>query len=58
VKPETAVERALRALRDGRVRTQGGKELPVRVDSICVHSDTPGAVSIARAVRDAVAAWL
>jgi len=58
VKPETAVERALLALRDGRVRTQGGKELPVRVDSICVHSDTPGAVSIARAVRDAVAAWL
>jgi 5-oxoprolinase (ATP-hydrolysing) subunit A len=26
----------------------------VRADSICVHSDTPNAVEVARAVRDAL----
>jgi UPF0271 protein len=26
----------------------------VRADSICVHSDTPNAIDVARAVRDAL----
>jgi UPF0271 protein len=30
----------------------------VKADTICVHSDTPNAVEIARAVRDAVAPYL
>jgi 5-oxoprolinase (ATP-hydrolysing) subunit A len=33
-----------------------GGELRLSPDSICVHGDTPGAVGIARAVRDALAA--
>ena len=32
-----------------------GGPLTVTADSICVHGDTPGAVAIARAVRDALA---
>ena len=29
-------------------------DVAVRADSICVHSDTPNAVEVARAVRDAL----
>jgi UPF0271 protein len=32
-----------------------GGSLTVAADSICVHGDTPGAVDIARSVRDALA---
>ena len=31
-----------------------GGSITLRPDSICVHGDTPGAVDIARAVRDAL----
>lgn len=51
VSPARAAERTRRALRDGVVRSIDGKELPVKVDSICVHSDTPNAIAIARSVR-------
>jgi len=49
-----AAERVRRAVRDGRVRSVGGVDVAVRADSICVHSDTPNAVEVARAVREAV----
>ena len=54
VDPALAAERATNAARDGVVVTVGGKRLPVRAETICVHSDTPGAVAIAKAVRDAL----
>ncbi len=51
----TPVERARRAAREaleqGLVTTVGGNRLPVRFTSICVHSDTPNAVDVARALR-------
>ncbi len=37
-----------------RVRTIDGTHVPVNVDSICLHGDTPGAVALARAVRAAL----
>jgi UPF0271 protein len=40
------------------VRSVGGKDVAVRADAICVHSDTPNAVEIAHAVRDAVKPYL
>jgi len=48
----------LRAIREGKVRAVGGKDVAVRADAICVHSDTPNAVAIARAVREAVKPYL
>jgi UPF0271 protein len=30
----------------------------MRADCICVHSDTPGAVEVAKAVRNAIASYL
>jgi UPF0271 protein len=58
VDPALAAERSLRAIREGKVRSVGGKDVAVRADAICVHSDTPNAVAIARAVRDAVKPYL
>lgn len=54
VPPEVAVARAVQAVRDGTLTTTGGKTLPVKAETICVHSDTPGAASIAAAVREAL----
>jgi UPF0271 protein len=38
-------------LREGKVRSVDGADIDVRVETICVHGDTPGAVEFARAVR-------
>jgi UPF0271 protein len=53
-----AAARSLRAIEAGVTASIGGKDIPVKADTICVHSDTPNAVEIARAVRDAVAPYL
>ncbi len=51
VAEEDAVERVLRAINEGKAFSTTGKEINVVADSICVHSDTPGALAIARAVH-------
>lgn len=56
--PGVAAARALRAVKEGKVRTTGGKDLAIRFDALCVHSDTPGAVAVARAVRDAIRPYM
>ena len=52
--PGRAAAACLRAVTDGTVQSVGGVAVRVQADSICVHSDTPNAVALARAVRDAV----
>ena len=52
VDPHEASDRAVRALREGVVRSVGGKDVPVLTETICVHSDTPGAHLVAQAVHD------
>ncbi len=54
--PAEAAARAIRMIRAGAIETASGKSLPTAIDSICVHSDSPGAVAIARAVRDGLEA--
>lgn len=56
VDPQEAAERSLRALREGLVRSVGGKDIPVGCDTICVHSDTPGAEKLARVLRETLQA--
>jgi UPF0271 protein len=56
--PGEAAQKCLRAVRDGVTTTVSGKEITVRADAICVHSDTPNAADIARAVKEAVTPWL
>jgi UPF0271 protein len=55
VDPAVAAARCRRALAEGRVASVSGRDVAVRADSICVHSDTPNAVAVAQAVRHAVA---
>lgn len=52
--PRVAAERVTRALTTGTIAAQDGTELPVRFDSVCVHSDAPGAPKVAQAVQDAI----
>jgi 5-oxoprolinase (ATP-hydrolysing) subunit A len=58
VDADAATARTLRAIREGRARSISGKDVPVVVESVCVHSDTPGAVAVARAVRSALEEYL
>ncbi len=51
---DEAVKGVLRMLDEQAIRTQGGTKRPVRIDSVSVHSDTPGAVTMARALRTAL----
>ncbi|HEX2314440.1 MAG TPA: 5-oxoprolinase subunit PxpA [Thermomonospora sp.] len=52
----TVAERAVRMAVDGVVTAVDGTDVPVAARSICVHGDTPGAVGLATAVRDALTA--
>lgn len=54
--PEEVGRRVVRLVQEGVVTADDGT--PVRLDaqSVCVHSDTPGAVGLARAVRAALEA--
>ncbi len=51
---DAIAERAVRIATTGRVTAVDGTDLDLRVDSLCVHGDTPGAVVMARAVRAAL----
>ena len=58
VAPEQAVEQIMRVIKEGKVRSINGKDVPTKVDTICVHSDTPDSVTVAKAVREAVEPYL
>jgi UPF0271 protein len=58
VDPKVAAERCVRAVETGKVKSTAGNEVPVRADSVCVHSDTPNAVEIAQAVKQALAPFM
>ena len=45
------VARAARMVREGRVRARNGSDIEIRVDTLCVHGDTPGADRLAAALR-------
>lgn len=51
---EIATERARLALAEGVALADTGERLPMTFDSICVHSDTPNATDVARAIRGVV----
>ena len=49
-------DRAVRMAAQGEVVAVDGTPVPLHVESVCVHGDTPGAVDLARAVRTALEA--
>ena len=56
VDPGHAASRAVDAVREGLISSINGKPLQVRDETICIHSDTPNAVDIAKAVNAAIGA--
>jgi 5-oxoprolinase (ATP-hydrolysing) subunit A len=54
--PERVVARAQRMVRDGIVQTADGRDVTLRIDTICVHGDTPGAADLTRRLREALTA--
>ncbi|MDP9811380.1 UPF0271 protein [Rhizobium tibeticum] len=50
--PEVVAARMLRLVTEGLITAIDGTEIELEAQSICVHGDTPAAVSIARTVRD------
>ncbi|GAA4424788.1 5-oxoprolinase subunit PxpA [Georgenia halophila] len=53
--PDVVAERMVRLVESGTIEAIDGSAVRVRADSICVHSDSPGAVAMARQVRSALA---
>lgn len=53
--PALIAEHVLRIASDSAVRTIDGSLRKIRAESICVHGDSPGAVAMAAAVRQALA---
>lgn len=45
-------ERTVRLVTEGVIRSVGGRDIPVACDTVLLHSDTPGAIALARLIRE------
>lgn len=54
--PKVAADRLLRFFDTGLMPVLGGDPIPLAAHSICVHGDSPGAVAMARGLREALQA--
>ncbi|WP_176322272.1 5-oxoprolinase subunit PxpA [Burkholderia vietnamiensis] len=52
--PGLVADKVLRACIDGKVHTIEGDDIDIDFDSVCIHSDTPGALELVRRTRDAL----
>lgn len=52
--PARAAARMVEMVKEGAIVAESGRRIPTRIDTICLHGDTPEAVEIARAVRAAL----
>ena len=52
--PDLVAERMARLVTEGRIAAVDGSDVEVQADSVCVHGDSPAAVAMARAVRQAL----
>ena len=51
---ELAGNRMVEMVKAGAIITESGKHIPTRIDTICLHGDTPEAVQIAGSVRSSL----
>jgi len=49
---DEVIERVIRMIKTGRVKAITGKEIPIQVDSICVHGDNPKALNFVKMIRE------
>ncbi len=52
IKPENIAEKVVRACVEGKVRTVTGGSIDIEFESVCFHSDSPGSLEIAHAIRE------
>jgi len=52
--PALAADRITEMVLNGSIITRSGQPIKARIDTICLHGDTPNAVLIARSVREAL----
>jgi UPF0271 protein len=50
--PAKAAAQAVQMVMEGKVRSNTGKVIGVKVETICIHGDTPGADKVVAAVRE------
>ncbi len=50
--PEELIARSLKMVLEEKVTAVDGREIQVKADTICLHGDTPGAVGLARKLRE------
>ena len=49
--PQVAAQRAVRMVRTGEITSANGRTMAARIDSICVHGDSPSALAMTRMLR-------
>jgi UPF0271 protein len=49
--PAAIAEKCVKACKTGKVTTVEGDEIEIGFESICFHSDTPGALEMGKAIR-------
>jgi UPF0271 protein len=52
--PDEVCRRVLKFVKAGRLAAMDGTEVELKAHTLCIHSDTPGACKLARAVRQAL----
>ncbi len=52
--PDLVAKRAVRMVTQQSIRSITGEDIEIRIDTLCVHGDTPGATEIALSVREAM----
>jgi UPF0271 protein len=52
--PRQLADKVVRACLDGKVTTVDGDDIEIDFESVCFHSDTPGALAIGRAIHSAL----
>lgn len=54
LEPQAVAKKILKACVEGKVRTVDNAEIAIEFDSICIHSDTPGAYELIQSARAAL----
>lgn len=53
---EQAVSQVIRMVKEGKVLSQQGTDVPVKADTVCIHGDGPKALEFARQIRESLEA--
>lgn len=49
---QRAVDQTVRLIREGKVKTPQGEDIPLAADTLCIHGDSPKALELAGQIKD------